>query len=60
MKKYNVIVVGGGFAGVAAAVSAARGGASVLLIEQANCLGGTATNCLVIPFTLAVAGNNFP
>ena len=50
MKKYNVIVVGGGFAGVAAAVSAARGGASVLLVEQANCLGGTATNCLVIPF----------
>lgn len=50
MKKYDVIVVGGGFAGVAAAISAARGGASVLLVEQANCLGGTATNCLVLPF----------
>ncbi len=50
MKKYDVTVVGGGFAGVGAAVSAARGGASVLIIEKANCLGGAACNCLVNPF----------
>ena len=50
MKEYDVVVVGGGFSGVAAAISAARGGASVLLIEQSNCLGGAAVNCLVNPF----------
>lgn len=50
MKKYNVIVVGGGFAGVAAALAAARGGAQVLLVEKSNCLGGAASNCLVNPF----------
>lgn len=31
MKKYNLVVVGGGFAGVAAAISAARAGLEVLL-----------------------------
>ena len=50
MQKYDVIVAGGGFAGVAAAVSAARCGRKVLLFERANCLGGAATNCLVNPF----------
>ena len=50
MKKYNLIVVGGGFSGVAAAISAARSGLSVLLVERSNCLGGAATNCLVNPF----------
>lgn len=50
MKKYNLIVVGGGLSGVAAAISAAREGLSVLLIESANCLGGAAVNCLVNPF----------
>ncbi len=39
----DVVVVGGGPAGVAAAFSAARQGASVLLVEQFNCLGGVAT-----------------
>ncbi len=50
MKKYDVAVVGGGFAGVAAALAAARGGAEVILIEKSNCLGGAAVNCLVNPF----------
>ena len=50
MKKYDLVVVGGGFSGVAAALAAARGGADVLLVEKSNCLGGAATNCLVIPF----------
>lgn len=45
-----MIVVGGGFAGVAAAIEAARKGLQVLLIEKYNCLGGAAMNCLVMPF----------
>ena len=50
MKKYDVIVVGGGFAGFAAALSAARGGAKVLIVEKSNCFGGAAINNLVNPF----------
>ena len=50
MKKYDVAVIGGGFAGFAAAVSAARSGASVIIIEKGNALGGAAINNLVNPF----------
>ena len=50
MKKYDLIVAGGGFAGCAAAICAAREGLHVLLVEQANCLGGAPSNCLVNPF----------
>ena len=50
MKKYDLAVIGGGFAGVAAALAAARGGAKVLIVEKSNCLGGAAVNCLVNPF----------
>lgn len=46
----DVIVVGGGPAGVCAAVSAARQGASVLLVEQGGFCGGMATRGLVGPF----------
>lgn len=50
--KYELIVVGGGFAGVAAAISAAKEGVDVLLIERNNCLGGAAANALVMPFMM--------
>ncbi len=50
MKKYDLIVVGGGLSGVAAAIAAAREGVSVLLLEASNCLGGAASNNLVYPF----------
>lgn len=46
-KPHDVIITGGGVAGVAAAVSAARHGASVLLTEKSNILGGLATLGLV-------------
>ena len=44
---YDVIVAGGGVAGVAAAVSASRMGKRTLLIEKTIGLGGLATNGLV-------------
>jgi hypothetical protein len=47
---YDVIVSGGGLSGVAAAISASREGAKVLLIERYGFLGGMATAGLVNPF----------
>jgi len=43
----DVLVCGGGPAGIGAAVAAARQGARTMLIEGQGCLGGTATNALV-------------
>ena len=50
MKKYDLIVVGGGLTGIAASVCAAREGMKVLLCEQGGALGGAMANCLVMPF----------
>jgi hypothetical protein len=51
--RVDVLVCGGGVAGIAAAVAAARTGARTLLLERAGFLGGTATGSamglLVIP-----------
>ena len=44
----DVVVVGGGPAGFAAAVSAARAGAKVALVERYGSLGGLFTNGLVL------------
>lgn len=46
----EILVVGGGPAGIAAAYCAARRGHQVLLAERGYCLGGTATSGLVGPF----------
>lgn len=43
LAEVDVLVAGGGMAGIGAAVAAARGGASVLLLERMAFLGGTAT-----------------
>ncbi len=43
----EVVVAGGGTAGFAAAIAAARAGASVTLVEQMSYLGGTMTGGLV-------------
>jgi len=50
MREYDVLVVGGGNAGCAAAVAAARTGARVLLAERYGFLGGTATASMVGPW----------
>lgn len=48
--KYDVIVVGGGIAGVSAAVRAGREGAKTLLIEHYGFVGGMSTAGMVSPF----------
>ena len=45
---FDVIVCGGGIAGIAAALAAAREGASTCLLEKEYCLGGLATLGLII------------
>jgi len=49
-KRWDLIVVGAGLTGVAAAVSARRQGMEVLLIEKAGFLGGAPATCLINPF----------
>ena len=54
VEEHDVIVVGGGPAGCAAAIAAARQGADTLILESTSALGGMATMSLVsawAPFT---------
>lgn len=46
-EKYDLVVVGGGVAGISTAVSAARNGIKVLLLEKSIALGGLATIGLI-------------
>lgn len=49
MNKYDVVIVGGGTAGVSCAWNSANLGLKVLLIEKNSFLGGAITSSLVIP-----------
>jgi len=49
-ERYDVVVVGGGAGGFAAAVGASRAGARTLLVERYAFLGGAATNANVLSY----------
>ena len=46
MKNYDVVIIGGGPAGMAAAVEAKKNGAEVLILERDNRLGGILNQCI--------------
>ncbi len=54
---FDVLVVGGGNAGCAAAIAAARHGARTLLVERYGFLGGTATAAMVGPWMTFHSGD---
>ena len=60
MKHYQceIAIVGSGPAGIAAALSAAREGADVLVIERYGCVGGGMTSMYVRPFLGSVENKN--
>ena len=58
MHEHDVLVVGGGNAGCAAALAAARSGADVLLVERYGFLGGTATASMVGPWMTFHSGDD--
>ena len=47
--KYDIIIAGGGTAGVSCAWNAAKRGLKILIIEKNSFLGGSITSSLVIP-----------
>ncbi len=57
MNSYDVAVIGGGIAGVAAAVQAARSGMKTVLIEKSALVGGLATSGLINVFLPLCDGN---
>ena len=59
-KRYDVVVAGGGVAGIAAARSAARLGAATALVERYGFLGGLATAGLVNPFMSHTSATGLP
>ncbi|MBR5108849.1 MAG: FAD-dependent oxidoreductase [Clostridia bacterium] len=56
MERYDVIVCGAGFAGVAAATEAGRLGCRVLVVEEEGYPGGSMTACGTGPMMTFHAG----
>ena len=56
MEKADVVIVGGGLAGVSAAVSCAKEGVDVILVEKYGFLGGLATSGFIGP----ILGHTIP
>ena len=52
--EYDVMVAGGGVAGIAAALASARSGASTILCEREYGLGGLATLGLITPSIIVI------
>ena len=46
MKNYDVVVIGGGPAGMAAAIESSKNGAKTLIVERDNRLGGILNQCI--------------
>lgn len=51
LSEVDVLVIGGGPAGIGAAISAARNGADTMLVEQAGDIGGVATTGMMSHWT---------
>ena len=58
MREFDVLVVGGGNAGCAAAIASARHGARTMLVERYGFLGGTATAAMVGPWMTFHSGTD--
>ncbi|MGD8237631.1 MAG: FAD-dependent oxidoreductase [Armatimonadota bacterium] len=60
MTRYDLAVIGGGSGGVGAALSAARAGLKVALIDRADCLGGTSVRAGVTTWEPGAGGTGIP
>lgn len=56
--KYNLVIIGGGTAGISAAYIASKLGLNTLLVEKSDVLGGAITQGLVIP-VMKLDSNDF-
>jgi len=55
-ENWDVVVIGGGAAGVAAAIAAARNGARTILVDAGPMIGGEMTSGIPIDGCLSTAG----
>jgi ribulose 1,5-bisphosphate synthetase/thiazole synthase len=60
VSRADVLVVGGGPAGLSAAIAAARNGASVCLVERYPYLGGLASGGMVLVLTTCAPAPRSP